>query len=174
MEKIIAAYSGTGKTTFASMHPLAVIDFVCMPYKYYLEPDGDQSEACKANFDNIMREDWPYNYIYAIKQTMKSGKILVIPSDLTVLDLLYLEGLPYILCYPQRSEKEAYRNRFAARGNTDNFIDVFIGKWDWFLDAQENDQHSKHIVLGPNQFLSDVIRIGSTSSSDAGGWDIMA
>ena len=108
------------------------------------------------------------------RTSLQIVKILVIPSDLTVLDLLYLERLPYILCYPQRSEKEAYRNRFAARGNTDNFIDVFIGKWNWFLDALENDQHSKHIVLGPNQFLSDVIRIGSTSSSSTGGWDIIA
>ena len=156
------------------MHRQAVIDFVCMPYKYYLEPEGNQSEACKANFDNVMREDWPYNYISAIKETMESGMMLVIPSDLSVLDLLYLEGLPYILCYPQRCEKEAYRKRFIARGNTNSFIDVFIGKWDWFLDALENDQHSRHIVLGPNQFLSDVIRIGSTSSSSTGGWDIIA
>ena len=34
--KIIAAFAGTGKTTLAMRYPDLVIDFVAMPYKYYL------------------------------------------------------------------------------------------------------------------------------------------
>ena len=58
---IIAAYAGTGKTTLARLYPQVAVDFVCMPYKYQLEQDGESDEACKANPDNVMQDDWPYN-----------------------------------------------------------------------------------------------------------------
>lgn len=106
---IIAAYAGTGKTTLAAICPLAVVDFVCMPYKYLLEHDGNRSEACKADPDNIMQDDWPYNYISALELTLDSGKLLLIPTDLRVLALLRQEKLPYLLCYPQKHAKEVYR-----------------------------------------------------------------
>ena len=50
---IIAAFSGTGKTTLASLYPQTVIDFTCMPYKYHLDDDKEADyEACKANPDH--------------------------------------------------------------------------------------------------------------------------
>ena len=33
----------------------------------------------------------------------------------------------------------------------------FYDNWEWFIDRLEADKHGKHIVLQPNQFLSDVI-----------------
>ena len=71
--RIIAAYAGTGKTTLAAKYPDTMIDFVCMPYKYYLAPDGDSSEAGKANPFNELRKDWPYNYFEAIKSALRKG-----------------------------------------------------------------------------------------------------
>ena len=123
---IIAAYAGTGKTTLASLYPQKVIDFVCMPYKYYLEPDSDSGESCKANPNNIMQSDWPHNYVVAIKSALGGNKILVIPSDLNVLSLLEQEKLPYTICYPQKNAKEVYRKRFLDRGNSEEFIHIFI------------------------------------------------
>ena len=74
MNMIIAAYAGTGKTTLAAMYPDSVVDFVCMPYKYYLSPDNDSGEASKGNPCNVMREDWPYNYVAAIQKAMHGDK----------------------------------------------------------------------------------------------------
>lgn len=156
---IIAAYCGTGKSTFAAMYPDKVTDFVCMPYKYFLNSVGNHldSESCKANPENIMRPDWPLNYAAAIKDACNNGKHLVIPSDILVLSLLRGESIPYILVYPQRNAKEVYFKRFVDRGNTEDFINIFIGFWDNFLVSLENDPCENHIVLKPNQFLSDVI-----------------
>ena len=109
---IIAAYAGTGKTTLAAAHPQKFIDFVCMPYKYILEPGNDKSEAGKANPDNIMRDEWPKNYVAAIESTTGVDKHLLIPTDLSVLMLLQIKNVPYNLCYPQRNAKEEYRRRF--------------------------------------------------------------
>jgi hypothetical protein len=154
---IIAAYSGTGKTTLAARYPETFIDFVCMPYKYYLNPYNSYGEASKADPDNIMQDDWPFNYVSAIKGALGSGKTLLIPSDFFVLMLLRDEKLPYILCYPQRNAKRVYKTRFLKRGNTREFIKVFIGRWKEFIEGCERDSYGHHIILKPDQFLSDVI-----------------
>ena len=156
---IIAAYAGTGKTTAAKLYPEKVVDFVCMPYKYILEPlpEDAGSESCKANPDHVMQEDWPWNYVAAIKGAMSGGKILLIPTDLNVLLLLRHDKMQYTLCYPERGAKEIYRQRFIARGNTDEFIEIFIGGWEERIAALEQDTYREHIVLWDSEFLSDVI-----------------
>ena len=154
---IIAAYAGTGKTTAAKLYPKTVVDFVCMPYKYQLEQNGDTDESCKANPGNVMRAEWPDNYVSAIKSATTESTILLVPTDMNVLRLLKLESIPYFLCYPERSAKDIYHDRFINRGNTEDFIDIFIGEWDRFLSALERDEYGRHIVLRSGQFLADVL-----------------
>ena len=155
--KIIAAFAGTGKTTLAMKYPDLLVDFVAMPYKYYLEDTAFDSESCKANLNNILQSDWPFNYIEAIKNELVKGKTLLIPSDRNVLSLLETEGLHYALCYPKRNSKEIYRKRYIDRGNTKEFLDVFIGRWDIFMDHLESDSWGQHFVLEPSEYLSDII-----------------
>ena len=157
MINIITAYAGTGKTTLAAMYPETVVDFVCMPFKYYLEPDVDINESCKANPCNVMHDEWPLNYIEAIKTELCDERILLIPSDLSVLSILRKKGISYTLCYPLREAKETYRQRFINRGNSEVFLSIFIGKWDWFLSKLEQTEAATRIVLEPHQFLADVI-----------------
>jgi len=154
---IIAAHAGTGKTTLARMFPEKIVDFVCMPYKYYLSEDCEYDEANKANPDLEMHEDWPYNYVDAIIEAHKDGKTLLIPPVWSVLIHLEMEKLPYILCYPRRDAKEIYRQRYIERGNSEEFLSIFIGSWDRFIDAFEADTYGQHIVLESYQFLSDVL-----------------
>ena len=131
-----------------------------MPYKYHLDDDKEADyEACKANPDHDLQDDWPENYIDAIKQNLSRNKILLIPSDWRVLALLKNEGIQYTLCYPKRDAKEIYHNRFITRGNTEVFIDIFIGGWDGFINSLESDRYGHHIVLESDQYLSDVIDV---------------
>jgi hypothetical protein len=153
---VIAAYAGTGKTTLAKHRPNEFVDFVCMPYKYELPEHGGAGEAGKANPDHVLRDDWPYNYADAIQMAAHAGKHLLIPSDLSVLMLLQIKGAPYTICYPQRSAKDEYLRRYRARGNTQAFMDIFIGRWDRFLDALERDLFGRHVVLRPHEYLADV------------------
>jgi hypothetical protein len=159
MKMIIAAYAGTRKTYFASLYPNIAIDMICMPYKYALTENTSCDESSKANPENILHNNWPLNYFSVIKQNLESGKLLLIPSDLLILELLRKEKLHYCLCYPKKNAKEIYRERYIKRGNTTEFIDIFIGKWDKFMDSFENDSYGQHIVLQPDQFISDVIDI---------------
>ena len=153
---IVAAFAGTGKSTLAAKYPDRIADFVCMPYKYYLDPESDSGEAEKASFENVMREDWPCNYVEAIKVALGEYETILIPSDTGVLKLLEAEGLLYTLCYPERAAKDEYEKRFIVRGNSENFLSIFIGGWNRFMDALERDAYGKHIVLGTWQYLSDI------------------
>jgi len=166
---IIAAFAGTGKTTLARLYPKRVIDFVSMPYKYYLSEDNEdlshsEAEASKANFDHVIREDWPFNYVEAIKKVLHDDKVLLIPSAGNVLSLLKKENIPYYLCYPVKEAKEEYKRRFIDRGNTIDFLSAFIDGWDRFIFALENDTYGTHIIMKPHQYLSDmIIDIGEIS-----------
>jgi hypothetical protein len=160
---IVAAHAGTGKTTLAKLYPDWVIDFVAMPYKYHLHhSENAEPEKSKAGYSIFdIQEDWPKNYVEAIKQTINCGKIILIPSDSGVLSLLNQENIPYILCYPTRESKEAYRQRYMDRGNTDEFLSIFIDGWDMFLDRLEGSHYGNKIVMQPHQYLSDVLDIKS-------------
>lgn len=101
----------------------------------------------------------------AIKEALKSGKTLLIPLAWNVLLHLEMEKIPYLLCYPRRDAKEIYRKRYIERGNSDEFLSIFIDSWDGFIDALEEDSYGQHIVLEPHQFLSDVLM----KSEEVGG-----
>jgi hypothetical protein len=153
---IIAAYAGTGKTSLANNHPNEFVDFACMPYKYVLSPYSNLEESGKANFNNIMRDEWPYNYVDAILAEKDCGKHLLIPTDLSTLMILRYKEVPYILCYPEREAKEEYRRRFVKRGNSADFIAVFIDMWDYFLEAFEKDDYGKLVVLKQDDYLEKI------------------
>ena len=161
--KIIAAHAGTGKSFLAKQNQDKYIDFVCMPYKYHLPKDFGkiENEACKADFSLEMRFCYPYNYFVAIKGLLeKTDKTLIIPPDRKLLRLFRGENIPYFLCYPEdtAASKTEYHRRYVTRGNTETFIDIFIGSWDAFLDNFKSDTYGFHIILKPHEFLSDVIK----------------
>jgi hypothetical protein len=70
-----------------------ITDFVSMPYKYELDDKDDWDESNKANPDYIMRDDWPFNYVLAIKQAMNNDKILPIKIRHWYLSKKILEDL---------------------------------------------------------------------------------
>ena len=155
---IVAAFSGVGKSYFASQHPDIAVDMVCMPYKYILDPEAFYNESSKADPNMEMNPDWPINYFEAILKC-PSDKIILIPSDYRVLRLLENEKIPYYLCYPKRKAKNVYWKRYIKRGNSQEFLSIFIGDWDSFMDTLREDTYGKRIILRPNQYLSDVLDI---------------
>ena len=157
---IIAAHAGTGKTTFAEKHPNMAVDLVCMPYKYILPNDFDESnsESCKANPDNELNPEYPQNYADAIKVALNDGekRFILIPPDSRVLKLLEQDEIPYVLIYPCRERKDEFDFIYSYRKNTDEFMKIFIGGWDNFIDNFESNTYGRHIVLEPFEFLTDV------------------
>lgn len=55
--------------------------------------------------------------------------------------------------------KEEYRKRFLERGNTQNFLDVFIDRWDLFMDYLESNPCEHKVILNQREQLSDYFEI---------------
>ena len=156
---IIAAHAGTGKTRFANTI-FDATDFICMPYKYYL-PDGmmscEESEHMKADLGLDIRDEWPDNYVKAVINQYNENRYVIIPPVMSVLSALRDEEIPYILCYPERSAKNEYERRYKERGNSEDFLDIFIGHWDRFLDQMKSDPGKHHIIMKSNEYLTDLL-----------------
>jgi len=161
--RIIAAFAGVGKTHFCSLYPHA-LDLVVMPFKYTNFPpmatNCVEGEAIKAHTSLELRRDWRKFYYQALMDTYRRypGEILVIPTDSGILCRLEQGAIPYTVVYPDRSLKEEYRQRYLSRGNTESFLDIFIGGWDVWMDSVR-DNNGNHIELQSGEFLFDAIQL---------------
>ena len=159
---IIDAFAGTGKTTFCEKHKNA-IDFVCMPFKYvnFAEVSGNLSgESIKAHDDLIFRDGWQNLYYEALIHTYEKypAEMIVIPTINGILDRLEYEDIPYTLVYPCRAAKEEYNRRFIERGNSENFLSIFVDGWEYWMRAVRSHHNLDCIELQPTEYLSDVIQ----------------
>lgn len=104
---IIAAYAGTGKTTFCNKYKHA-IDFFVMPFKYenYDEvKDAYSDEGIKAADDLQLRFGWQYIYYDALLKTARDypDEIIVIPTETCIMNWLENDGVPFTIVYPDYS-----------------------------------------------------------------------
>lgn len=155
---VIAAFAGTGKTFFCNNVQNAK-DFVCMPYKYFLpktERNAVEDEQMKADLSLEMNPMYPDNYIKAIIDNIDKFEYLVIPSDSWVLKGLENNKVSYILCYPTVNAKEEYEQRYLSRGNTEDFISIFIGHWDAFMKTLRANNYGIHIEMNKQEYLLDI------------------
>lgn len=154
---VIAAFAGIGKSYFAE-HVDDSVDFTIMRYKYTNLPDvsGKEAEQSKADPDYELNYQWPYNYIDAVSNQFHGSRYFVIPSDRMVLRGLQERQIPYILVYPARDAKEEYRRRYQERGNTDDFIRIFIDEWDAWMDSVRSDMYGRCIELPGDKYLLDA------------------
>lgn len=160
---IIAGFAGVGKTTFCNANKNA-IDFAVMPFKYEnLEEISKehQGENIKAHPDLRLKTDWRYDYYDALIKTQERypDEIIVIPTDLEIIDWLDSDDIPYTLVYPSWAAENEYKRRYIERGNSQDFVDLFIGNWDYWMDELTSRADVHSIRLKSEQFLSDVIHV---------------
>jgi len=156
---ILAAYAGAGKSTFARRVEGAV-DLASMPYSRVLPPEKGTKQECEAEkaAPYLLRNlQYPYNYLLEILKAEREYDYVLIPTSTRVIRMLNEMGRTVVLCYPAKDQKEDYRQRFLARGNSRDFLEVFIDCWEDFLGPYWNREvEGIHVPLGKGQFLTDV------------------
>lgn len=71
---------------------------------------------------------YPENYIIDILRAEQEHDYVLILTDMEVIRRLREEyGRKVVLCYPADELKDEYRERFIARGNSEEFLNLFIG-----------------------------------------------
>ncbi len=156
---IIAAYAGAGKSAFARQVEGAV-DLVSMPYSWVLPPEKGTKQECEAEkaAPYLLRNlQYPYNYLLEILKAERECEYVLIPTATGVIRMLNEMGRIVVLCYPTGEQKEDYRQRFLERGNSQDFLDVFIDCWEDFLGPYWNREvEGIHVPLEKGQFLTDA------------------
>lgn len=156
---IIAAYAGAGKSTFAQQVGGA-FDLASMPYSRILPPEQGKKRECEAEKAApylLPNPQYPYNYVLDILKAEREYEYVLIPTSASVIRMLNEMGRTVVLCYPTREQKEDYRKRFLERGNSQDFLDVFIDCWEDFLSPfWTREREGIHIPLEKGQFLTDV------------------
>ena len=157
---IIAAYAGCGKTTLAKMHEDICVEVASMSYLRILPIENEEvtvdSEREKASEYHVSNPLFPYNIIVEILEAEKIHKYVIIPTVLDVIEILQKEfHRDVILCYPDETLKEEYRERYLKRGNTDRFCRIFADGMANFIDNLRKNESKYHIVLKSGEYLSD-------------------
>lgn len=156
---VIAAFAGTGKSYFAE-NVAEAKDFPVMPYKYINlekdDPSKEEAEKSKADPSYDLNPEWPDNYIRAVSNQCHDYRYFIIPSDKSVLRGLQLLQIPYVLVYPGQEAKEEYRNRFVNRGNSEDFLNIFIDGWDRWMQILRYDSYGWCMELSSGKYLTDV------------------
>ena len=115
------------------------------------------AEISKASPELVMREEWPDNYIKAVINQYHRNRYVIIPPVASVLRALKDAEIPMILFYPEYGAKEEYEKRYLERGNTENFIDIFIGGWDRFHRTLESIDCKHRFVMKKDKYLLDYL-----------------
>lgn len=160
---IIAGFAGVGKTTFCEKNKHA-IDFICMPFKYenFIQIASKYGEkSIKAHEDLRLRDGWTSLYYDALIETYHSypDEIIVIPTVGIVLERLEKDNIPYTLVYPCREAKNEYEARYIQRGDSENFLNIFVDGWEYWMCSVRLHKNANCIEFQANQYLSDVIQI---------------
>lgn len=163
---IIAGFAGVGKTYFCDRTKNA-IDFVVMPFKYSnfyrISKKILGDESIKANEELKLVIGWDEYYYHALVDTFRKypEELILIPTVISILERLRTDNIPYIIVYPNITDKREYERRYKERGNSDEFMKIFLDKWNEWLNAIANYVSDNAIELSGAEYLMDVIEVVS-------------
>lgn len=137
MIQVVAAFSGTGKTTMAQTHP----DIVAVDSSAFTQDP-----------------QWPDNYIRFILKTIRDeGKCIFVSTHDVIREGLSRLGIPYLLVYPTPDCKAEYIKRCVNRGCELRYVDHLEHHFDEWVNQCPAQEGCVHVMLKPGQYLADVI-----------------
>lgn len=156
---IISAFPCVGKSYLSTVYE-NVIDLETTYFQYELTEDQRQLpvERLKGT-KKTERENWREIYIAEVEKLAKKNCIILIAPSKKLRELLTLNGLEYILVYPQTGLGEEYALRAEKRGNAERFIERIRTTLDEQIknDFESDNNAKKHIVLKSGEFLTQAL-----------------
>lgn len=153
--KVICAFAGLGKSYLGKKYSY-VEDCDIGPFKYKYDDSIKNYECLKATQGRIKNEEYPFNYLEKLKQLINQNKIILVPADLQIRQLLTKQGIDFIFVIPSLDSKEELIARFKNRGNNDTFIKRAIKDLDdWYKEISTYNYET--IVLPKKYYLEDLL-----------------
>ena len=148
--KIIGALAGSGKSSFfkaATLKGYNVLDLDSVLYSHFIDYQGNK-------IDNPFFLE---NYRNAIIRNIEIYDYILIGTHKELREMLKDYNIEYILIYPKISLMNEYLLRYIHRGDSNRFISSIMDNWDDYIVQMMSDPYPEKIVLGPGQFILDVI-----------------
>ena len=134
---VVAAFPATGKSYFAVKRTDTV--------------DSDSSRFSQ-------HPNWPANYIAHIQAARRGFSLVLVSTHAEVRYALRSEGIPFTLVYPDPALRHEYRARMERRGSPQALTAKVCDElWDSALADCAAQKGCEHFVLGPGQYLADVL-----------------
>ena len=105
----------------------------------------------------VRHRDWPSNYMEHIRQKVASYNLVLVSSHAEVRKALGAHGLRFLLAYPRYDLMDEYQNRAAERGSPGAFVSMIGDNWDTWQDELNAQTGCDKIILGPGEYLADVL-----------------
>lgn len=100
---------------------------------------------------------WEKIYCDLIEALVDKYDYIFISAHQVVIDEMISRGNDFFIVYPKKYCKDEYRQRFIDRGDSREYVEKFMKKWEMFIDMLDNVNYSKKITLRCGQYLSDVL-----------------
>lgn len=134
---VISGFPGVGKSTLVGKNK-------------------DIMDSDSSKFD---KKEFPNNYISHIKSALQNNKIILVSSHDVVRNALIKEKIPFILVYPDKSQKDDYIQRYKDRGSPEAFINLLGKNFDNWIDECDSIDSTfvVKIPLKEGHFLENVV-----------------
>ena len=156
---IIAAFAGTGKTYLAKKYK-NVIDLESSKYKYdYSMCSSVDYEKLKGDKNRVPNNEWPQNYVKAIKNAQTKYDIVFVFICEEALEIYKKYNIDFIVCYPSElAFKKYYKSRYEGRGNSELWIKNVLSYYDKFVTNYLQKCEYEKIILNNDETLEDALK----------------
>lgn len=172
---IVSAMPGAGKSTLmnkAKNEGLQVIDSDSQSYHYHTNEKGQyidiNGNVAKTPNERVLINQFPQNYIDALKQQKMQNDIIFVSSHKQVRNMLTEANIPFIFFAYQEMMKAEIVQRIRERiSNQPNQIiaDVIEKNWHEWMQEIKNETQYPVIRLKPREYLSSLLLISGKTIS---------
>lgn len=100
---------------------------------------------------------WEKVYCDIIESLIDKYDFVFISTHDNVIKEMKDRGNDFYIVYPRKHCKDEYKERFIKRGNSKEYINNFMKRWNEFIENLDAVEHDKKINLRSGQYLSDVL-----------------
>lgn len=158
---IYSCFAGIGKTTLAGHSDYVDLESSDYQWEWDEESQALPVEERKGLDTKVKNEEFPQNYIDAIRKHHDEGRHVLISAQPEVLTALVEADLPFTTVAPNASLKDEYIARYQARGNTEEFIVSMTDNFDVFSKSMlaNVDAVMRIEITASDYYLSDVLGV---------------
>lgn len=160
---LICGFSGIGKTTLGKKYDnIAEIGQSLFRNIYLDEKAYTMDREYRKNLKTgiLPNPDWPMNYVNKINELRMDHDIVLVFTDIELMDTFRKLNIPFLIALPTKDRKEEFLMNFQNRGQDADFCADARRHWERRIDRLLAMPEEK-IILKEGQYLEDrLIELG--------------